>query len=146
MQLDAKSACTSSMVILECEQKAVRKFFIIDLFSKAVIHGKDGKAQVNIIDEGKTLATYSFAKEGKDIRFEISVFKDNLNHMDNMWPWGRGDNVNRLSTFGKSQNLPVLVMMAMSFSFGLLLKKYPTSLRDLFLGRVSTLKTCNCIW
>lgn len=90
------AAGTSATVILECEKKGLRKFFIIDLFVKAVIHGKDGIAEGNIKDDDKALATYNFAKDGKNIRFEITVFKDKLVHKDSMWPWGRGDGVNLL--------------------------------------------------
>jgi lysophospholipase L1-like esterase len=93
-----QTAGTSAEVVVELERQGVRTFFILDLFRKAVIHGKDGKAEANLTDDtGTILASYRFAKEGKGLRFEVSAFKENLTHIDgSVWPWGRGDCVNLL--------------------------------------------------
>lgn len=88
-----QTAGTSVEVVVELERQGVRKFFILDLFRKAVIHGKAGKAEGEITDDkGKVLSKYQFSKEGKNLRFEASVFKDKLfQSQGDMWPWGRGD-------------------------------------------------------
>jgi lysophospholipase L1-like esterase len=95
-----QTAGTSAEVVVEVEveRQGTRKFFILDLFRKAVIHGKDGKAEANLTDEkGTVLASYCFAKEGKGLRIEVSAFKENLTHIEgSVWPWGRGDCVNLL--------------------------------------------------
>jgi hypothetical protein len=80
-------------LVIDIESQGARKLFIVDVFRKMVIHGKDGTASGKILDsKGDKLCTYTFKKDGKGLVFEASVKKKEL-YQNNaaQWPWAGGD-------------------------------------------------------
>ncbi len=88
-QADGKSAT----LVLDVESQGGRSVFVVDVFRKRVIHGKDGEAAAVITDEqGTALCTYRFRKEGRALVFEAEVKKGELfQGSEDQWPWGNGD-------------------------------------------------------
>ena len=102
-----QKAGSSEAVVVELERNGARQFFILDLFCKTVLHGKDGKAEGKISDDkGKVLADYQFSKEGKDLRFDASVYKEKIFHSQgDIWPWGKGDAITLFLDLREESNL-----------------------------------------
>ncbi|MFZ2654625.1 MAG: GDSL-type esterase/lipase family protein [Victivallales bacterium] len=80
-------------LVMDIESQGARQIFVVDVFRRIVIHGKDGKASGNIADEkGTQVCSYLFKKDGKGLLFEASVKKKEIFHNnDAQWPWGAGD-------------------------------------------------------
>jgi lysophospholipase L1-like esterase len=88
-QTDGKSVT----LVIDVESQGVRKVFVIDVFRKMVIHGKDGMASNTIKDAaGNQICNYSFKKDGKGLIFDASIKKPEIFCSTNdSWPWGNGD-------------------------------------------------------
>lgn len=80
-------------LVVDIESEGARQIFVVDVFRKMVIHGKDGAVSGSIADaKGAQICTYGFKKEGKGLVFEASVKKQELFLSgDSQWPWGHGD-------------------------------------------------------
>jgi len=91
-------ADTSSAVVVEIERQGLRRYFVLDLFCKPVLHGNNGEARASITNaSGEVICTYRVAREDKALRIEVSVIKDDLiHHPGSMWPWSAGDWLNLL--------------------------------------------------
>jgi hypothetical protein len=88
-QADGKAAT----MVIDIESQGARQIFVVDVFRKMVIHGKDGMAAGTIADAaGNQICSYSFKKDGKGLIFDASVKKKELFPSTNdSWPWGNGD-------------------------------------------------------
>lgn len=82
-------------IVIDIESRGNRKIFIVDVFHKMVLHGKDGMASGILTDaNGTPLCSYLFKKDGKGLIFEATVKKQELfQSNDSQWPWGKGDAV-----------------------------------------------------
>ncbi|OGV54045.1 MAG: hypothetical protein A2X45_06620 [Lentisphaerae bacterium GWF2_50_93] len=80
-------------LVMDIESQGARQIFIVDVFRKMVLHGKDGTASGTIADaNGAQLCSYLFKKEDKGLIFEASVKKKEIVQSTNaQWPWGNGD-------------------------------------------------------
>ena len=88
-QADGKAAS----LVVDIESQGARQIFVVDVFRKMVIHGKNGEATGSIADaKGEKLCSYLFRKEGKGLVFEATVKKKEIFHSsEDQWPWGTGD-------------------------------------------------------
>ena len=84
---------TSATLVIDIESQGTRQVFVVDVFRKMVIHGKDGEASGSLADtKGGPLCSYRFKKEGRGLVFEASVKKKELVHStEDQYPWGMGD-------------------------------------------------------
>ncbi|MHC4885186.1 MAG: GDSL-type esterase/lipase family protein [Planctomycetota bacterium] len=84
---------SSGRLVVEARSEGRTKLFIVDLFRKAVLHGKDGTAAGEVKDgKGKVVSTYRFSRRKKAIIFEAELLKTKFFHSEgSLWPWGRGD-------------------------------------------------------
>lgn len=82
-------------LVMDIESQGAREVFVVDVFRKMVIHGKEGVASGTIADaKGNELCSYAFKKDGKGLLFTASVTKKELVPSTNeAWPWGNGDAV-----------------------------------------------------
>ncbi len=94
-------------LVMDVEIQGARQLFIVDVFRKMVIHGKDGVASGTIADpKGNPLCSYSFQKEGKGLLFSASVKKKELvPSTSEQWPWGNGDGLTLYLDLRKASSL-----------------------------------------
>ncbi|MGE9289366.1 MAG: SGNH/GDSL hydrolase family protein, partial [Puniceicoccales bacterium] len=86
---------SSTTAIIELKRGSSRAVFLVDFFRKTIVHAENGVATIDVSsDEGDTIATSRISREGKGLRFETSVFKDELIQGERgQSPWGKGDAV-----------------------------------------------------
>jgi lysophospholipase L1-like esterase len=88
-----QTAGKSVTLVLDVESQGLRRVFVVDVFRKMVVRGKDGVATGTMADaQGRQVCTYQFRKTGKALLFEADVKKQELFQTnDYQSPWGRGD-------------------------------------------------------
>ena len=98
---------TAASLVMDIESGGLRAVYIVDVFRKMVIHGKDGVASGNIVDaKGNQLCAYSFKKDGKELFFNASVTKKEIMASTNdAWPWGNGDGMTLYLDVRKNSSL-----------------------------------------
>lgn len=92
-------------IVIDIENGGARQVFIVDVFRRMVIHGKDGTASGTIADsQGSQICSYLFKKEGKGLLFEASVEKKEIFKNNDQWPWG-GDGITLYLDLRKGSSL-----------------------------------------
>jgi hypothetical protein len=87
-----QAAGQSVTLVLDIESQGLRRVFVVDVFRKMVVRGKDGVVTGTMADaQGRQVCTYQFRKTGKALLFEVDVKKQELFHEEFYMPWGRGD-------------------------------------------------------
>ncbi len=94
-------------LVLDIESQGTHQEFVVDVFRKMVIHGKDGAASGTMTDtKGTQICSYLFRKEGKTLVVEVAVKKKELFQTNNdIWPWGSGDALTLYLDIRKTANL-----------------------------------------
>ena len=94
-------------LVMDIQSQGAQQVFIVDIFRKKVIHGKDAVASGTLADaKGALLCSYSFRKKGTGFVFDASVKnKELVSSNKEQWPWGNGDGLTLYLDLRKGSHL-----------------------------------------